>query len=61
MRMRLKLVVIVETEGDYYFDPQDLKSNVIPWIEGALEDRDDVREVLITGTADVVETEGIKE
>lgn len=43
------LTVTIETRdgGDYYFDHDDLMAQVIPWIEGALDDRDDIARVTI--------------
>ena len=37
---RAVFTVTVETrkDGDYYFDHADLVRNVVPWLEGALED-----------------------
>jgi hypothetical protein len=48
-RLRAVFTVTVETKpgGDYYYDHDDLVRNVTPWIEGALEDRDDIRDVTI--------------
>jgi hypothetical protein len=48
--LRAVLHVTIETKpgGDYYFDHDDLLAHVIPWVEGALDDRDDIREVTIT-------------
>jgi hypothetical protein len=47
--LRAVFTVTVETkpDGDYYFDQADLVRNVIPWIEGGLEDRDDLRTVTV--------------
>lgn len=41
--------VTVETKpgGDYYVDHDDLVRNVQPWIEGGLDDRDDIARVAI--------------
>ncbi|MFE2967542.1 hypothetical protein ACFXKC_28490 [Streptomyces sp. NPDC059340] len=46
---RAVFTVTIETRkgGDYYFDQDDLVRNVTPWIEGALEDRDDIRDVIV--------------
>ncbi len=49
-RLRAVLAVTVETRegGDYYYDKGDLLRHVIPWIEGTLDDRDDIADVTIT-------------
>jgi len=48
-RLRAVLIVTVETKpgGDYYVNHDDFVRHVGPWIEGALEDRDDIRDVTI--------------
>ncbi|MCX5522236.1 hypothetical protein OG342_05055 [Streptomyces bobili] len=48
--LRAVFTVTVETrkDGDYYFDHADLVRNVVPWLEGALEDRDDIRDVTVS-------------
>lgn len=53
--LRAVFTVVVETKpgGDYYFDHDDFVRNVVPWIEGALDDRDDIRNVTITEAAAV--------
>jgi hypothetical protein len=47
---RAVFTVTVETkpDGDYYFDHADFVRHVGPWIEGGLDDRDDIRTVTIT-------------
>jgi len=44
------LTVTIKTRpgGDYYYDHDDLIANVIPWVEGSLDDRDDITEVTVT-------------
>lgn len=48
--LRAVLTVTVETRpgGDYYVDHGDFVRHVIPWIEGGLNDRDDIVKVTIT-------------
>lgn len=47
--LRAVLTVTVETKpGDYYYDHDDFVRHVVPWIEGGLDDRDDIRTVTIT-------------
>jgi hypothetical protein len=50
---RAVFTVTVETkpDGDYYFDHDDFVRHVIPWIEGGLDDRDDIRGVTIAEAA----------
>jgi hypothetical protein len=47
--LRAVFTVTVETKpgGDYYFDHNDFVRHVVPWIEGGLDDRDDIRDVTI--------------
>jgi hypothetical protein len=47
---RAVFTVTIETRkgGDYYFDHADFVRHVGPWIEGDLDDRDDIRTVTIT-------------
>lgn len=47
--MRVDVHVTVETRkgGDYYFDHDDLARHVTGWIEGGLDDRDDLAKVTI--------------
>jgi hypothetical protein len=47
---RAVFTVTVETnpDGDYYFDHADFVRHVGPWIEGGLDDRDNIRTVTIT-------------
>jgi hypothetical protein len=42
------VTIKTKPDGDYYFDHDDLVRNVVPWIEGGLDDRDDIAEVTIT-------------
>lgn len=42
------VTIRTKPDGDYYFDHDDLVRNVVPWIEGGLDDRDDIAEVTIT-------------
>jgi len=45
------VTIKTKPDGDYYFDHDDLVRNVVPWIEGGLDDRDDIAEVTITEQA----------
>jgi len=47
--LRAVFTVTVETkpDGDYYFDQSDFVRHVVPWIEGGLDDRDDIRTVTV--------------
>ncbi|WP_157868856.1 hypothetical protein [Streptomyces atriruber] len=47
-RFQSALIVTVDAEGDYYYNEADLVRHLTMWIEGALEDRDDIRHVAIT-------------
>jgi len=42
------VTIKTKPDGDYYFDHDDLVRNAVPWIEGGLDDRDDIAEVTIT-------------
>lgn len=48
-QLRAILTVTIETRenGDYYIDHDDLLAHVILWVEGSLEDRDDITKVTI--------------
>jgi hypothetical protein len=48
------VTIKTKPDGDYYFDHDDLVRNVVPWIEGGLDDRDDIAEVTITEQAAAV-------
>lgn len=42
MKARIQLLVSVAVDGDYYTDADDLAAHVDGWIQGALDDRDDI-------------------
>lgn len=42
MRGTIQLLVAVRVDGDYFADADDLANHVGIWIEGALDDRDDI-------------------
>lgn len=42
MKARIQLLITVTVDGEYYSDPEDLASHVDGWIQGALDDRDDI-------------------
>lgn len=42
MNGAISLLVTVRVDGDYYTGPDDLAAHVDGWIQGALDDRDDI-------------------
>ncbi|ALO79379.1 hypothetical protein [Streptomyces phage phiSAJS1] len=42
MKATVRLLVAVRVDGDYYTDADDLAAHVDGWIQGALDDRDDI-------------------